>query len=360
MMLTAEESRKFWPRLKTQLRLEEMMPFMQNSFLLPGVDGLSVVASCGGSRVRLNGMCTVHPETRNWPGSQTTTQSTDLNFENHCPAVQAQRCGQLGQTISQCVTAFMARLKTVAGQTLPISMEDLAAVGGDVVLSSKTGLPVCRDENARRITWLDKINVTMCVRDAFLTHTDQRILHDAILPLVITQIGPSRTLVIVDGPCGIVPGQPHFFELKDLTPKSARHALKATHALCVVSTHLIRELEQAFTKVGKRLASYGKLSHKLTRQKLGLSTVVFDLPWDNVIACCQQPVPLPRGHDIGFWWTLCTPDVVVGEIAWTEKSLAPLSTVHCVHPKMYPWVAKRLNRHRMVDLSLALNDVIQQ
>jgi hypothetical protein len=345
MLLTSEESLKFWSKLGTQVHISDV-PFMQNSFLTPSEDGLSVTVSPSGARIALQGMCTPCPENTRWPGMQEST--TTLTFGRHSPTVQAQRCIQLGQTITQCVTAFMARMSKVAGSNLPISMEDLASVGGEVLLSPTTNAPVCRDYYGVHMVWLNKINVSMCVRDGFLTHTDKRVLHD-MLPLVVSLAGKSRTLVITEGAAT-------FSKLEELKPKSARHAVKAAHTLCVVSIDLIRELEQEVIKAGKRLASYGKLSHKTMRQKMGLSTFLFDLPWDTVISCCQVPVILPAGHDIGFWWTLCTPNLVVGN-AWDENSLAPLSTVHAVSPKMRPWEKRRLNQHRMVNLSRAINDL---
>lgn len=273
----------------------------------------------------------------------------------HTVSISTQRCTKFGNTFLTCISGFMSWLEQFKGRQLDISMLDLSRIGAPVLAHPDNSHPVLfRDSYGSRRLYPassgKNLKVIMQVLDGYVTHTDAKILEDTILPLVISQTPTLRRLVILDR----LPkrstqseNQAYIHSMDDLSSKEMKYRLKRPGVCAFIRKSTVKKLWRQCRRHSLKPAIPGHVEHKSLCHKLDVRTVLSDLRWDRVIVCSSLPDPirLPIGHNIGFWWTLCTPSMVV-------QCKAPLSfTKIAPHGWEHKDALLLLNRHRMIDLT---------
>lgn len=289
-------------------------------------------------------------------------KSARLNWSAEYTATWERRCRQFGATAAECVAGFMSYLHTFANKSVTLTPHDCRSAGAPVVEESETAhIHLLEDDSLKHLrVWYSKkfgeFVFSQHIRDGYVVHPNKDVLSKTILPLVIQvdrsmnlQRSSHRQLVIVQQLPDQDPG-PDVIVLRDvldLTHDTIRQSLKATrHVMVYVTAAIIDSLYYQCYE-GKTDCT-DRAAHKWMCQVSGYKTTLFDLHWDCVISCCDTwVVKVPKSHDIGFWWTLCTPGQVIGHDA-------PLSSTTITPKSAYKDTITLMNRHRMIDLTCIL------
>jgi hypothetical protein len=279
----------------------------------------------------------------------------DAPFLNALP----RRCRAFGTTLETCLQGFMTHMHKHANKRVSFDVTELVPLGAPVLLSPDLAKPILLSDaafNGKSLWPRNKVNKTpfsFCLRDAYIVHPNRHTLENTLLPLILdTQPALGRRqLIILDalpgvdltsGPSGAITVLIRTMDyLKSQV--TSRKRLKADNIRVFILASVVSELLDLIG--GGMSDTTGMVAHKHLRSSLNVSTILSDLPWDRVITCTAQPVKLPPGHKIGFWWTLC----------WTREDVsahaAPLSHVKVSQCKFVQRTIGLLNRSRMLDLS---------
>lgn len=291
---------------------------------------------------------------------QIAPEKLSINWDAKFVAAQPRHCRSFGTTPDACLHGFMSYMHRLANKCVTFSVAELATVGAPVLLSPDGHNPILLSDNAfnHKFPWFrskigDKKPFSFFIRDAYIVHPN---IH-TLLPLVMRadpQLG-RRQLIIVDSlpdpdetqePQNIVLIRSMVYLRSCVT---SRKRLKAPNIRVFVLASVVAELQSL---IGNDMPASGRVAHKYVRTSLYLCTILSDLPWDRVITCTTQPIRLPPGHRIGFWWTLCNAEQNVFAHA------APLSHVTFSSCKLAERTIRLLNRSRMIDLSFVPDAVV--